>query len=242
VTPGVIRTIREHLIDRGPHQLGELGVEDLFLGKPRRDQVHRQPLGGLEPAGPLRAQGLAHSFELAGGQPIGKGEGAGLVDPDDFGIPIGDDLLEHLPLLVSPELGLASRHAAASADRLGAAYRAVDSALGGPAEGDPLHASRRATVEEDVDVRRRAAKVSGETIEVNTGSSLYSRIGTTHMSMPYWRISAGSRCPVVCEAIAAASPPARAAYRRPGLGRACGGQGNEESEYQRTAHGRRGRR
>src|SRR5688500_16314529 len=40
-------------------------------------------------------------------------------------------------------------------------------------------------------VLRRAAKVVGETIDVNTGSSLYSRIGTTHMSTLYFRITAG---------------------------------------------------
>jgi hypothetical protein len=41
-------------------------------------------------------------------------------------------------------------------------------------------------------VRRRAANVVGETIDENTGSSLYSRIGTTHMSTLCLRISAGS--------------------------------------------------
>ena len=40
-------------------------------------------------------------------------------------------------------------------------------------------------------VRRRAANVVGDTIELKTGSSLYSRIGMTHMSTPYFRISAG---------------------------------------------------
>ena len=40
-------------------------------------------------------------------------------------------------------------------------------------------------------VRRRAANVSGAVIDENTGSSLYSRIGTTHRSMPCLRISAG---------------------------------------------------
>ena len=39
-------------------------------------------------------------------------------------------------------------------------------------------------------VRRRAANVVGDTSDVNTGSSLYSRIGTTHMSMPCLRMSA----------------------------------------------------
>ena len=38
-------------------------------------------------------------------------------------------------------------------------------------------------------VRRRAKKVSGAVIDENTGSSLYSRIGTTHMSIPCFRIS-----------------------------------------------------
>src|SRR6185503_1485265 len=41
-------------------------------------------------------------------------------------------------------------------------------------------------------VRRRAANVVGDTIDVNTGSSLYSRIGTTQNSTPCLRMSAGS--------------------------------------------------
>jgi hypothetical protein len=41
-------------------------------------------------------------------------------------------------------------------------------------------------------VRRRAAKVVGATIDENTGSSLYSRIGTTQSSTPCLRMSAGS--------------------------------------------------
>src|SRR6185436_20780424 len=40
-------------------------------------------------------------------------------------------------------------------------------------------------------VRRRAANVSGAVIDENTGSSLYSRIGTTQRSKPCLRISAG---------------------------------------------------
>src|SRR5688500_4021029 len=40
-------------------------------------------------------------------------------------------------------------------------------------------------------VRRRAAKVVGETMDVKTGSSLYSRIGITHMSTAYFRMTAG---------------------------------------------------
>ena len=41
-------------------------------------------------------------------------------------------------------------------------------------------------------VRRRAANVVGDTNEENTGSSLYSRIGTTHRSIWYLRMSDGS--------------------------------------------------
>src|SRR5581483_9453547 len=40
-------------------------------------------------------------------------------------------------------------------------------------------------------VRRRAANVSADAIDEKTGSSLYSRIGTTHMSTLCLRISAG---------------------------------------------------
>src|SRR5687768_8818984 len=41
-------------------------------------------------------------------------------------------------------------------------------------------------------VLRRAAKVVGDTMDVNTGSSLYSRIGITHISTAYFRMTAGS--------------------------------------------------
>jgi hypothetical protein len=41
-------------------------------------------------------------------------------------------------------------------------------------------------------VRRRAKNVVGATSDQNTGSSLYSRIGITHIVTPYWRISRGS--------------------------------------------------
>ena len=40
-------------------------------------------------------------------------------------------------------------------------------------------------------VSARANYISGAVIDENTGSSLYSRIGTTHMSMPCLRSSAG---------------------------------------------------
>src|SRR5262249_45397345 len=40
-------------------------------------------------------------------------------------------------------------------------------------------------------VRRRAANVSGDVTAAKIGSSLYSRIGTIHMSTPCLRISAG---------------------------------------------------
>src|SRR2546422_7732814 len=40
--------------------------------------------------------------------------------------------------------------------------------------------------------RRRAKNEVAETSDQNTGSSLYSRIGTTHMATRYWRISRGS--------------------------------------------------
>src|SRR4051812_3694434 len=40
-------------------------------------------------------------------------------------------------------------------------------------------------------VLRRAANVVGDTMAVKTGSSLYSRIGTTHMSTEYLRMIAG---------------------------------------------------
>ena len=41
-------------------------------------------------------------------------------------------------------------------------------------------------------MRRRAANVVGEKSDVNTGSSLYSRLGTTQNSTLCLRISAGS--------------------------------------------------
>lgn len=40
-------------------------------------------------------------------------------------------------------------------------------------------------------VRRRAANDVGDTSALKTGSSLYSRMGMTHMSTPYWRMSWG---------------------------------------------------
>ena len=40
-------------------------------------------------------------------------------------------------------------------------------------------------------MRRRAANVVGDTSALNSGSSAYSRMGITHMSILYWRMRPG---------------------------------------------------
>ena len=132
---------------------------------------------------------------------LSPSEKANTVDrlmPMTRGRALLDDGLQHLPLLVSPQLGLR----AAAHVRVGRPCRAPGfehAPLRRAAKRDALDARRRRAPCRPTRTCRRRRRSSGgarRTSRVprsraNTGSSAYSRIGTTQRSMPCLRINAG---------------------------------------------------
>ena len=133
--------LREHRLRHLPDQRRHLLEERLFLGKLRRDELERQPLSILEFRRPRGAERGAHALQLAARQAVAERKRRRAVDADDLRLPLLDHLLERHPLLVAPELGLAS--ADRRGDGLHRAARVEDAALRGPAERDPFDARRR---------------------------------------------------------------------------------------------------
>ena len=90
---------------------------------------------------PRGAERLAHPLQLAAREAVGERERLRAVDADHLRLPLLDHLLQRLPLLVAPELGLPA--ADRGRDRLRGGPRLEDAALRRPAERDALDAGRR---------------------------------------------------------------------------------------------------
>ena len=78
----------------------------LLFRQPAGDQIDGETLGRPESTGPPGSQRLAHPFELADESPSANAKVRDLSMPITFdSVPL-QHLLEHLPLLVTPQLGL----------------------------------------------------------------------------------------------------------------------------------------
>ena len=130
--------VGERFLNDLPRHPIELAEHGFFFGLARRDQIDRQRFGGHHLGRPHRSERLQHAVPLPAGEAVGEGEGARGVDGDLLRLPLLDDLLEDVPLLVPPELGLP---------------------VGGPAAGGGgrhgLHATHRL---EHVPLRRAAER------------------------------------------------------------------------------------
>jgi hypothetical protein len=129
----------EHRLRHRPDELLHLLEESFLLRQPRRDQLERQPLGVLELRRPCLAEGGGHAFQLTARQAVREGEDRRSIDADDARLVRLDEGLEHLPLLVTPELGLLP---AADVRRrgFGGPARLEHASLRRAAQRDPLHA------------------------------------------------------------------------------------------------------
>jgi hypothetical protein len=217
------RLRREHLLRERPDERVHLLEERFFFGQPRAiSSTGSVPRRRGSESRPLVAERGAHALEFAAREAVGEGEDRRAVDADDPRVALLDDLLEHQPLLVTPQLRLLPRPTSPAAflverrasktppcDVPPSAIRSIQSARPAP----PWPRTCRRTRRSSAAAPRRSA---GADSALKIGSSLYSRIGTTHMSKPCWRMSTGRNVSSRFWSHCCCRRPARAACRTVG--------------------------
>ena len=224
---------RKHRLGHRPDQLLHPPEERFLVWQPRRDQLERQRFGITEFAVHVSPSAALMPLSSPLAQAVREREHRGAVDRDGAGIPLLDQAsapaIARRPRARPAGRGRCCRPPAWSSGvlrrrRPASCRRARCAGRMTP----PAAAGCRAGVEEHVDRPAPRREVSGAVIALNTGSSAYSRIGTTHMSMPCLRISAGrkvssrSRSQRCCIAASSRWVPNGRTGRRRGACRAAG--------------------
>ena len=219
---------REHRLRHLPDELVHLLKEHFLAREPRCDEIERQPFGVLELRGPGRPERSRHAVQFAAREAVREREHRGAVDADHARFAFFDHGLQQLPLLVAPQLGLASADRSAASHGPRGRTRLEHAALRRATERESLdarsvhgRAGGRALVEEHVD----GAPTSREGLRRDNRGEDGVLVVLAHRhdpevdAVPCASAAAGT-CRGALSATPAASPPARAACRtaaqRPG--------------------------